>query len=275
MFKPLIKTTVSYKIVDYLLQLVRAGKLRPGDKLPSERTMAEEMHVGRSTLREALKILAFNKVVEIRHGSGIFLLSTPLQLTRELVEEELAYDPNDPYTYLQTLEIRLVVEPAVARLVANCITDAELAELDTIIEKMKDLVVEGAPGGYAMEDMLFHATYPRASRNPLLCKMVEEYCVTNQHLVMFGAVPNLEAESLAQHEAIVEAFRKHDADLAEALLREHVYYSLRKNMTYIHNFESEDRFDILAAGRGPGKGESLGDYKQIVDKFRELGGQNQ
>jgi GntR family transcriptional repressor for pyruvate dehydrogenase complex len=246
MFKPLKKTSIAFSIIDYFIQLVRDGKIQVGDKLPSERDMASSLQVSRSTVRTAIKILAFNKVVEVRKNSGIYLLSTPLQLADDVALRKENIDIDDPMSFVQTLEIRLMVEPRIARLAAHYITDGQLKELDLIIKRMERLADEGSLSGYAIEDMNFHFTYPKATNNYSLQCMVRQYCISNHHLIIFGKKPEHQDKSLAQHKLIVEAFRAHDSDLAEQLMTDHCYYALYRNIGHIHNVDSRVRFNIIS-----------------------------
>jgi DNA-binding FadR family transcriptional regulator len=252
MFTPLKRTSIAYEIITHFRYLIRSGAIKIGDRLPDERRMAEELCVSRSSLREAMKILAFNKIVEVRPGCGTFLRASPLQLTEQMNGQgSTDAFTQDPAAFVRTLEIRMMIEPPTARLAATYITDEELAELDAIVERMSGMLSPTLAGGYAMEDLNFHYTYPKAARNPLLHKMICDYSIAGgHHAVLFGQVPHLEEGSFVQHKAIVEAFRRRDPDAAEHLLREHIYFAFRMNLHYIHEFGSRERLDAIVGRAG-------------------------
>ena len=248
MFKPLKKTSIAYRIIEHFIQMVQEGKIKAGDRLPSERSMAEAFAVSRSSLRTALQILSSNKVIDIRPGNGIFLLQPAPPFTLE--EDENSVDSDDPIAFVQTLEIRLLVEPRAARLAAKHITKIEAEELSAINKRAERMLDEDSFNGFAIEDMNFHFTYPRATRNKILTRLIRQYCVTTyHHLVIFGQIPGIEKDSLEQHKELVVAFRAHDPERAEDLMRNHIYYAMRKNLGNTHNVVSWERLNLIDAYR--------------------------
>ena len=101
-FRTVSKNAVAEDIVDQLLSLIREKKLRSGDKLPPEREFAVMMDVSRPSLREALRVLSVMGVVQLRHGSGIYVTALePARLVEHLILSSL-----DDSTYLQLFETR-------------------------------------------------------------------------------------------------------------------------------------------------------------------------
>ncbi len=127
-FAVLNRSTLPEEIAARLLDLIRARQLRPGDKLPAERSLAAMMEVSRPVLREALRALAIMNVVDIRQGAGTFITALePQQLVSHL---DLVFS-KDTVVLEQVVEARMVVEVGNARLAAARIDGARLASSET------------------------------------------------------------------------------------------------------------------------------------------------
>src|SRR5688572_7071139 len=74
------RKTFSRKVVEHIKELIMSGKLKPGDKLPPERELAEKMDVSRPTIREAFKILSATGLLDIRQGNGVFVAAQSVRL---------------------------------------------------------------------------------------------------------------------------------------------------------------------------------------------------
>ncbi len=133
-FAVLDRSTLPEEIASRLLELIRARRLRPGDKLPAERDLAAAMQVSRPVLREALRALAIMKVVEIRQGSGTYITALePQQLVSHL---DFVFS-KDTVALAQVLEARRVLEVGNARLAAARIDAPRLAVLDGLLVELR------------------------------------------------------------------------------------------------------------------------------------------
>lgn len=243
MLNPVKKNTVVYEIIDRIIATIVAGEITPGQRLPSERDLAEVLCVSRSSIREALKILEFNKVITIKPGHGAFLLHTPID-EQNLLYAKTPIGLDNPV--VQRIELRLILEPVVARLVAANVTEDELKVFENIVNNMEVLVNEHATSGFALEDLNFHYFCAQCTRNEALFKIMKEQCIGPHHIIAFGNVLNLEEESFEQHKLILKAFKAHDVDLAENLMREHMYYSMDKNLTATSTPYARERFAVIS-----------------------------
>ena len=147
---------VAQKIKDYILE----EKLKAGDKLPTETALAKEMGVARSTVREAIKRLESQNILTVRHGAGSFvtdqpgLADDPLGLDFIEDKERLAFD---------LLEVRNIIEPAIAALAAHHATPEQIAEMEQLYDQMEYHILHGQD--YLEEDMKFHRAIAQASGN--------------------------------------------------------------------------------------------------------------
>jgi DNA-binding FadR family transcriptional regulator len=125
-FHAVQKTRASLQIVDQARDLITRGDLKPGDRLPSERKLAEILGVGRTTVREALRTMESLGLVEVRPGEGTFLADPTARRRPEL----LGTDGVDSWsTQLNLLELRAVLEPPLAGLAARRATPEHLVRM--------------------------------------------------------------------------------------------------------------------------------------------------
>jgi DNA-binding FadR family transcriptional regulator len=161
-FAPVRARRTFEAVVGQIAEAVRMGQLRVGERLPSERLLAEQMDVSRPTLREAIKVLAEAGVVEVRPGSagGTFVVSETIPPSLvEVTESRLAEIP-------AVLEARRALEPAVAQLAARHGTETDFLELERIVEMQRE-ELDNWPR-ITLLDNRFHAQLARATKNPVL-----------------------------------------------------------------------------------------------------------
>ena len=197
--------------------LLDRGELNPGDQLPPERALAEQFQVSRASVREALRSLELLGVVETRAGGGTFV--------RRTVPEDLARPLSNliarGHTLTDVIEVRGLIEPAIAASAAKRIRPEELAELRAILKQQADKVAAGEP--YAEEDTRFHEVIGQAARNELLVTMLgviwdvlrssrEQWLQTNQRA----------HSSIDAHQHILAALEAHDPDAARTAAADHI-----------------------------------------------------
>ncbi|AGB46209.1 transcriptional regulator [Mesorhizobium australicum WSM2073] len=167
---PPIQTTArDDAVLKALVGFVRAEALRPGERLPTERILAERLKVSRNTVREALTRWEGLGLVERRQGSGTFLkaavspdmLHLPLTLT----------GGNDFTSLMQTLEIRRALEAEAAALCAERASPADIAEIEGKLDIMEQ-AFRTLDGMSSEEDWEFHQAIYRVSGNPLFEQII-------------------------------------------------------------------------------------------------------
>ncbi len=135
MFNKIQTKKVYMKIVEQIRDLIKEGKLKPGDKLPPEQILAEKFGTSRPSVREALSALEILGITESRGGKGNFIrdnLGSPLyeQKYRELEEEESPFE---------ILEARKAVETEIVGLSAKKATKEEIDAIKESLNKMKEI----------------------------------------------------------------------------------------------------------------------------------------
>ena len=243
MLTPVKKNSIAYEVADRIIGAILSGELKPGDRLDSERNLA--FQVSRTSVREAIKMLSFNKIVESRPGAGTFVLDTPLNMQKDDMLTEYGIIDNP---LIQSLEMRMIVEPKIIRLAAIHVTDKELEEFDEILKEMEQAASQNEYGTYSLLDLRYHHQCAKASKNPDLYDMLRKYCGSPQHVASFGQTPNVEMETFNQHKQMVEHLRNHDAEAAEKLMCEHILFALKKSATKQEYEIYSDRMKLIAGG---------------------------
>jgi GntR family hexuronate regulon transcriptional repressor len=148
-------------VADAIISRIRDGVYLLGRRLPSERDLAEEMHVSRPTIREAMIALEIRGLVVARHGSGIYVAET---LPTETNETELDIGP------FELIEARRLFEGEAAALAASTISDVETAKLENYVRQMEGNR-DSAVGEQA--DCDFHVAIAEATRNTAIANVIE------------------------------------------------------------------------------------------------------
>jgi GntR family transcriptional repressor for pyruvate dehydrogenase complex len=212
------RSTLSEEIASRLLDLIRAERLHPGDKLPAERELAAAMHVSRPVLREALRALSIMKVVEIRQGAGTYITALePQQLVSHL---DFVFS-KDPVALAQVIETRRIVEVGNVRLAAERITPDQVAALEVLLGQLRAAV--GDPEAFSTLDIAFHNAVCDAAGNFLLAQfmaIIDTLAKVSRERT--GASRATRDRALGDHHAIVEALRAQDADEAARAMHLHL-----------------------------------------------------
>ncbi|MFJ6569117.1 FadR/GntR family transcriptional regulator [Streptomyces sp. NPDC091292] len=207
--------SLSERLADDIVEIIRAEGLAPGDALASSRELARRFEVTTPTVREALRRLEATGVVEFRHGSGTYV--GPGSERRLLANPHLPRSNRE--SVLQLVEARLVIEPAVAAEAARIRVPEALGQLETAASNAL----------YPPEESLrrsvhFHVALAATSGNPLLRETVEALLqVRARDQVEIRHRYNDRARDHAEHLEILTAVREGDADAAERLTRDHLH----------------------------------------------------
>lgn len=214
---PLPSSSSAVSIAHELREAIMGGRYATGQKLPAERRLATHFSASRATIREALRHLSEQQLVERRIGSGTFVTY------RQAVEE---YEIAEETSPLQLIEVRMAIEPQIARLAVLHATNRDLDRLVAALAAVK--ASHDDPARYSAADEQFHLTLAACTGNPLmiwLYRQINEVRLHAQWSAMRTKI--LTAENMRiydeQHEAVVEAVRRRDADgAAAAMLRQMV-----------------------------------------------------
>jgi GntR family transcriptional repressor for pyruvate dehydrogenase complex len=224
----------SYQMVmNQIRQMIMDGGLKEGDRLMSERELAETLGVSRTVVREALKALELLGVVEVRAG-GTYIRAPDLKNILETFTYSLALDRVAIYELLET---RKMIEIQAAKLAAERRTESDLSALAEILQTMKEALQENDFEKNVEADYKFHYQMVKACQNRVLIRLIETISglyqevlsVTRQELRKFTGI---DAGIYRQHLAIYKAIRDRDVQLAEKSITEHLH-SLEEELQMI------------------------------------------
>lgn len=205
------------RVADELLQSIRAGQYKIGEKLPGERELAESMGTSRPVIREAMIALEILGITEVRHGSGVYVIAPGQANSAALGQEDLDVGA------FELIEARMVIEGETAAIAASVATSDDIVRLDELVEQMQDeneAIAERA-------DYDFHLTIARITENGALISTIErlwELRATSRlaSTIMRRAKGGGLAARIAEHRLIVEALRRQDPVAARAAMRDHL-----------------------------------------------------
>jgi DNA-binding FadR family transcriptional regulator len=218
------KPHLAEHIVAALSDEIASGRLRHGDRLPTEQFLAENFGVSRNVVREAIASLRSQGLVQSRQGIGAFVTvareeSEPLApVSVQLLEGD--------NTIRNMFEVRAALESQAAALAAASMSPRKLGAIRNAVERMR---FEGAPTAATVNaDLDFHRAVAAASGNDYLEAMIRTVLEPMRPLIaanfsrfgpMFGNIPHAARD---EHEALVQAFIDKDAALARRLMGEHI-----------------------------------------------------
>lgn len=213
--RPISHSRLYEQILAQLREYVSTAGLGKGDRLPSERYLAEQLGVSRASIKQAIIVLEVQGLVEIRHGGGTFLRKD--SLTVEPISTLVERRRRLP----DVLDAREALETKVADLAARRRTEQDLAEIDAALDTMRSEIAEDALGEEG--DRRFHAAITAAARSALLAEFMheisEQVAESRQESLQ---QPERPSQSLAQHERIAAAIRDQDPRAAVEAMREHL-----------------------------------------------------
>ncbi len=218
---------VSNRIINYIIE----NDLKPNDKLATENKLTEMMGAGRSTIREAIKLLVSRNILEVRHGSGTFVANNvgitddPLGLSFEKDKAQLTKD---------LLAIRMMIEPPITALAAQNATEEDILEIEKHYKKVEELIHMGK--SYIEEDMRFHKAIAQASKNIVIPKLLP---TINQAINLFTVRTGFKLlkETIETHSAMVKAIKEHDPIAAQDASTLHLIY----NRDLLRKIEKEEK----------------------------------
>jgi GntR family transcriptional regulator, transcriptional repressor for pyruvate dehydrogenase complex len=214
-FQSLQSEKLGEQISRQLLENIINGSYQAGDRLPPERELAVIFDVSRVVVREALGALQAWGIISVRHGRGATV--NPIDEWNTLDPQVLLLLHSDEAIH-QLMETRRIIEPEMAALAAERITDAELE----ILRATKDLPETDTMEEHVERDINFHLQIAKATHNPVLLMVL----TSTSDLLREGrrrifTVPGELAKARYWHQAIFEAIERRDSEAARAAMANH------------------------------------------------------
>jgi DNA-binding FadR family transcriptional regulator len=205
--------------IEKIKDMIVSGRVRPGEKLPKEADLAAELGLSRSSLREAVRALSLINVLDVRQGDGTYTTSLEPSLLLEALSFIVDFHRDD--TVLEFLEVRRILEPAATALAALRMPDEDLPELEQTLELAK---ADSPSDDFVKADLEFHRKIAVGAGNSVLASLVDNMSMpTTRARVWRGMTqPHAQQRTLAEHQAIYQAIKNRDPDLARSLAIVHI-----------------------------------------------------
>jgi len=205
-----------------LVSLITKGHLKPGERLPSERTMALELGVSRQSIREAIYRATTAGLIEVRQGEGAFIISSfkgnlrqPLSILLTEQAEKIS----------EFLEIRKLLEGWCAERASQAAKPSDLRKMQGVLKKMEKAVP--AESVWEKADLDFHSFIAAATHNVLAMHVMEglkDSFQTYFRVKKYSTKPERKDVLLSQHRRILEAIKQKDPKKARRKVMEHLDY---------------------------------------------------
>ncbi len=214
-FRPVRRAQLVDEVIEQLRLRISSGDLKVGDRLPAETVLVSELGVGRTTLREAVRVLEHAGLFEVRQGSGTYLRSST---------DAKALAPRLRHArVLDVLDVRRALEIEMTRMAAAYRTDAALVALRDSLERMRRGMELGDERMFIDAEMEIYRVIAAGTQNAI---MIEIYGLFSEALrlalAQIIAIPGVMFDCLARHEQLFKAIEARDVDRAEAVAKAHL-----------------------------------------------------
>lgn len=224
------KRMLPEQIAEQIIKMITEHQFKAGDRLPNEYEMAEQLSVGRGTIREAVKILVSRNILEIRRGCGTFVSANP-----GIIEDPLgfAFVKDKKRLALDLCEVRMIIEPEIAALAAERADREGIVELIRLAEEVEILCEKGLR--HMEKDIEFHEMIAKCSKNQIMPDIIP---IIQSGIAVFIDVlePALTKETVRTHKKIVEAIQAHQPKKAKKAMIEHLANNQEKIERFIRKF---------------------------------------
>ncbi len=211
------------QVVQQIQDIIVAGELRPGDRLPSERDLAQQLTVSRTVIREALKLLEDRGLVSINVGDGTYVSEIPPNAISKPIS---LYIQQQRTSFAHLVEIRRMIEIETAGLAAKQATPEDIASLEESLRSLEQKL--GSPDDFVQEDFRYHQLLAKASQNPLMPLLLEP--IREQMQAFFrtaSSLPGSPEAALRHHQNILNCVKQRDAEAAREAMQDHLLWAQR------------------------------------------------
>ncbi|WP_019241768.1 MULTISPECIES: FadR/GntR family transcriptional regulator [Bacillus] len=222
-YKKIKKRKLYEEVSEALHNMIKSGELKPGDKLDSVQQLAENFQVGRSAIREALSALRAMGLVEMRQGEGTYIKQFDVDDLDFSISPAILMNHND---VIHLLEVRKIIEIGVVGVAARNRSEVDIEYLQSILNEMKEVFEKEEE--QERLDILFHLGIARATRNPMLYKLMEnvsammEVNMKETRKIWLYSQERKVEQIYQDHLAILDAIVQKNDKLAELTMWNHI-----------------------------------------------------
>ncbi|MBM6617883.1 FadR/GntR family transcriptional regulator [Bacillus suaedaesalsae] len=219
MIEPVKRLNVTDSIVNQIKDLVLQGKLTIGDKLPPERELMNQFGVGRPSLREALKVLEAQGLIE-KTQKGTIITGNHNKFFTESLMFQLYFSSSDLNDIFET---RRFIERELVFMATKRANDDDLHEIEQTIYAMELAIQTENQADYVSANLHFHDRIAKASKNEVMYNLYQSITSLVEHSqVLAVAVPGIKSDSLHYHKEIFAALKERNAQLASERMVNHI-----------------------------------------------------
>ena len=232
---PIARTTLTASAFEQLISHVVKGNWKPGDRIPPERELCQQLGIARTSLREALKAMELVGMVDSRVGDGTFVCPRSEFLSRPLL---WAFTGSDHTELHDIMEARTIIEENLAGLAAQRASSEEIAKIGRAVQMMRDSIARG--DSILEADMAFHLAISAAARNGVLLNAVQLLRnLTRQWIYFKLLIPDVPPIVLKRHEAIYRAILHRKPAAARTAMRRHLEEAMMMVTQVVQQHQAE------------------------------------
>lgn len=202
---------------------ILSGKYTIGDRLQTEKDLCEQMGIGRSTVREALRMLKALGFIEIKQGKGAFII----KVSEDSDEKIRDWFSKKKFELIDFIQVRMSLEPLAVRLVIERSDDEQIENMAKILEMFESATDSGNALDLALIDEAFHTAIAEASGNDLLMMLNQTIAESfREYRVRSFAVKKNIKNALEPHRSIMTAIRSRNPEAAAQAMLDHLKLSM-------------------------------------------------
>ncbi|QFQ96305.1 FadR family transcriptional regulator [Streptomyces phaeolivaceus] len=203
------RSALSEQVIAALRNQIASGEWPVGSRIPTEPELVEELGVARNTVREAVRALAHNGLLDIRQGSGTYVVATS-ELAGVMHRRFAGADPT------HIAELRSALESSAARLAAERRTEKDLKQLDALLARREEAWASGDAEAFVTADATFHLSVVAASHNDVMTTVHADLGEVLRDWLRGDVGEELTPETYMDHTRLMDAIRAGDAETAAA-----------------------------------------------------------
>ena len=239
---PIARTTLTATAFEQLISHVVKGNWKPGDRIPPERELCQQLGIARTSLREALKAMELVGMLDSRVGDGTFVCPRSEFLSRPLLWAFTGADHNELH---DIMEARTIIEENLAGLAAQRASNEEIAAIGRAVQMMRDSLARGE--SILEADMAFHLAISAAAHNEVMRNAVQLLRnLTRQWIYFKLLLPNVPPTVLKRHEAIYRAISQRKPAAARSAMRRHLEETMTLVTQVVQQHEAAGRTSVVS-----------------------------
>jgi DNA-binding FadR family transcriptional regulator len=204
-------------VQDSIKSYITGNGLRPGDSLPPETELANQLGVSRNSVREAVKALNSLGIIEIRHGSGLFVGDFSIDALLDNLPYGLLMDLRD---LRDLLDVRCVLESGMIEAALQEMSEQQIADLEGLVEEMRQLAERGE--AFLEQDRAFHQKLYEGLDNSPLLKVIDVFWLAYHRTSTYAHIEDrMPMHTYQDHVAILDAVKGGDAERVRSALEQH------------------------------------------------------